>query len=242
MTTGVRLYNKSNQTMISSKDICFGLSQKLIAVDDLNGGARWGKYVWLAGTTGCISPLIVYELNDVSTRVQVLSGTSNATGFDIKVFTVGTRGLAPNLYVFDIASVARLEGQCVFRMYREDGELAFDNRIRNLEVVGEVVDGMVLDANKKYGVLLRSSPSYVSRSDSRRSGPWVYEREQEVRELVWREGNILRHQEVQILDRELKFAAESYGPTGPMKYEGYAANKSLASPLLIDLTLIKSLE
>lgn len=242
MTTGVRLYNESNQTMISSKDICFGLSQKLIAVDDGYGGARWGKYVWLAGTTGCISPLIVYELNDVSSRVQVLSGTSKATGFDIKVFTVGTRGVAPILYVFDIASVAKLEGQCVFRMYREDGELAFDNRIRNLEIVGEVVDGMTLDANKKYGVLIRSSPSYVTRTDSTRSGAWVYERERETRELLWREGDILRHQEVLILDRTLKFGADSYGNSLPSRYEGYTANKSLASPLLIDLTLIKSLE
>ena len=241
MTAGVKLYNDNNQTMISSKDICFGLSQKLIAVDD-GRGAYWGKYRWNVATTGCISPLIVYELGDVNTRSQILSGTSNTTGFTFMVFTVGSRGTAPNLYVFDIASVAKLEGQCVLRMFREDGELAFDNRIRHLEVVGEVVDGMALDANKKYGVLIRSSPSYVTRMDSRRSGAWVYEREQEIRGLVWREGNILRHQEVKILDRELKFGADSYGNSLPSRYEGYSANKSLASPLLIDLTLIKSLE
>lgn len=241
MTSGVRINNGSNQTMINNKDICFGLSQKLVAVDD-GYGADWGKYRWNVETSGCISPLIVLELGDINTRSQILRGTSHATGFTIKVFTVGSRGAAPNLYVFDIASVAKLEGQCVFRMYREDGELAFDNRIRNLEIVGEVTDGMLLDPNKKYGVLLRSSPSYVSRMDSRRSGAWVYEREQEVRELVWREGNILHHREVQILDRELKFGADSYGPTGPMKYNGYTSNKSLAKPLLIDLTIVKALE
>jgi len=241
MTTGVKLYNENNQMMVNNIDICFGLSQKLIAVP-YGYRADWGKYKCNAETTGCISPLIVYELGTEETRTQVLRGVSNASGFTITVFTT-SQGLSPNLYVFDVASVAKLEGKSVFRLYRPDGELAFDNRIRNLEVVGEAIDGMALNPNKQYGVLIRSSPSFVTRTDSRRSGPWVYEREREIRELLWRDGNTLRHQEVKILDRELKFAAESYGPGGYREqYDGYASNKSLASPLLIDLSIIKSLE
>ncbi len=239
MTTGVRVSNSKNQVMISNEDICFGLSQKLTATTA--SIKNWGKCSGNVQATGCISPLIVYELGDVVTRIQASGGTSNTSGFNFIFFST-TPSIPANVYVFDVASVAKLDGMSVLRMYRADGELAFDNRIRNLEVIGEVEDGMVLDPNKKYGVLIRSSPSYTVRSDSRRSGAWVYEREQDIREMVWRDGNTLRHQNVQVLDRELKFAADSYGPTGPIRYDGYTSNKSLAKPLLIDLTIVKALE
>lgn len=240
MTAGIKIFNKDRQMMVSNNDICFGLSQKIIATS-ASKRAYDKPFMGNASVTGCVNPLIVYNLEDEANMVNILNGTSNPSGFDF-TFITKNGSITADFYIFDISANAQKQGQPVFRLYTPDGELAFDSRVKGLAVIGEVYDGMLLDPNKQYGVLMRSRSPYIRADNWWESGRKVYWEIINSYQMTWRDGNTLRHSMTRLSYALEWFWRDTFGPAGPSHQDGMVQNKQVATPLLVDLSLIKSLE
>lgn len=239
MSAGIKIYNNNRQVMIDNNDICFGLSQKFTVATETT--ASIGKRFYGNFTAkDCISPLIVYELGGTNERIYVEDVVSKTNGFDLRFFALTP--IVANFYIFDMAQVAQMTGTSVLRLYNRDGNLSFDNRIKHLSIVGEVYDGMPLDPNKKYGILIRSRSPYINEVRMWKDGKRLYDRTTRKYQMVWRDNNTLKVDMVTEIDATNWYWLYTGGPAGTTISNGDTYNIELAKPLLVDLTLIKSLE
>lgn len=236
MTAGIKLYNGNRQVIAQSNQISFGLAQKLSQVSQkptqpiLQLGTAW-KYRAIFDFD-CTLPLVVLALGDINNRSALISTTvSNAT---CQVRFLTESPIEQKLFVYDIPSRCTLVGSAAMRIYRDDGELAFDSRLGHLSVVGEALPETVLDPNKKYGLLFRSRPALQERQESWTSGGRLYVRQYTKRQIYWIDNNRLKTDMVQTREYNNWYVGGGFGVIRDSDYN--QDFRELLRPLLIDIT------
>ncbi len=243
MSAGIKLYNGNRQVLVDSSTVCFGLSQVHAVTTSTQRppnvelppvGVNNAQYGYLK-VDNCYMPMIVYELADVSRRIHLYQINSSGNGFELCFFVFsGTQTV--NFYIFDVASHCTLNGQSALRIYKSDGELAFDSRLKHLSIVGVANDGVNLDGGKRYGILLRSKPPIEREWREWVSGSRFYVYNADRHQMLWQENNVLRSQLVTTYEHTSWF----WRSTGGVRnlYSGLSHTKELSPPLLVDLTAI----
>ena len=137
--------------------------------------------------------------------------------------------------MFDNPQNAIISGQAALKIYNPNtGQLTFDSRLKHLQILGEIYDGMPIDPTRKYGVLLRSKLGFHYEWISKVSGGKWYVDEYWRSDLIWIEGSVIRVGRALIRERHNWYYLSTGNPS-PTEIVDYP---QLATPLLVDLTLI----
>lgn len=177
--------------------------------------------------------MVALALGDINSRSALTRIVVNNETCQVTFLT--ERPVAHELFVYDIPSRCTLVGNAAMRIYRDDGELAFDSRLRHLSVIGEALPETVLDPNKKYGLLFRSRPAMQERQESWTRGGRLYVRQYTKRQMYWIDNNRLKTDMVQT--REYNNWYVGSGGFGVIRDSDYNQDfRELLRPLLIDIT------
>lgn len=236
MTAGVKIYNGNRQVLVDDT------YQNLALSSVMNMGADKGAWSWDSSIIdfsyqGNI-PVLVYGLGDINNRLYVAKTKQQTDGsYGVKyVQAPADKVNKPCVfYVFDNPQNAIINGQAALKIYNPNtGQLTFDSRLKHLQILGEIYDGMPIDPSRKYGVLLRSKLGFKYEWISKVSGGKWYVDEYWRSDLVWIEGSVIRVGRVLVRERHNWYWLSTGNPS-PTEIADYP---QLATPLLVDLTLI----
>lgn len=236
MTAGVKIYNGNRQVLVDDT------YQNLALSSVINMGADKGAWSWDSSTVdfsykGNI-PVLVYEIGGINNRLYVAKTKQQSDGsYAVKyVQAPADKVNKPcTFYVFDNPQNAIINGQAALKIYNPNtGQLTFDSRLKHLQILGEIYDGMPIDPSRKYGVLLRSKLGFHYEWISKVSGGKWYVDEYWRSDLIWIEGNVIRVGRALIRERHNWYWLSTGNPSPSLSYD----YPQLATPLLVDLTLI----
>lgn len=236
MTAGVKIYNDNKQVLVDDTYQNLALSNVYYIGSD-KGAWSWSNTEFGFYYYGLI-PVMVYELGDINHRLYISKTKQQSDGsYGVKFVQSPADKVnkSCNFYIFDVPQNAIISGQAALKIYNTStGQLTFDSRLKHLQILGEIYDGMPIDPNRKYGVLLRSKLGFKYEFNSRTSGGKWYVDEYWRSDLIWIENNVIRVGRELIRERH-NWYYQSTGNPSPTEIYDYP---QLATPLLVDLTLI----
>lgn len=223
MTAGIMIYNNKKQVLINSNY----KNNALISTIDISNITQQEI------TFGNKPIIIVEELLSVNQKMADV-GLKYDNGI-YKLNVNNPKKSAQKIFIFGEPNNENVTTRAALIIYKKGtNEVAFDSRLKYLQIVGELTNDMLIDTNKTYGIIRRvpSANNWVM-YNYRRSGGKYYYREQE-----WHEDYGIDANKVKIFDRYTKnidsFFVDRPAPSMNVRY-----NPSY-KPLLVDLSTIVS--
>lgn len=236
MTAAVKIYNGDRQVLVDDTYQNLAVSSVYYIGSD-KGAWSWSNTEFDFSYRGDM-PVLVYGLGDINQRLYISKTKQQNDGSYGVKFVQAPADKANKtcmFYIFDVPSNAIKDGQAALRIYNPlTGQLTFDSRLKHLQILGEIYDGMPIDPSRKYGVLLRSKLGFKYEFNSRTSGGKWYVDEYWRSDLIWIDGNVIRVGRELIRERHNWYYLSTGNPS-PTEIYDYP---QLATPLLVDLTLI----
>ncbi|MFB6349504.1 hypothetical protein ACFBZI_08725 [Moraxella sp. ZJ142] len=237
MSAGIKIYNHNQQVSINSNDLMFCLAikdtiQSPKGRPQINTTLAVSNYIDASrGYSGLRMPLLVHEIGGWDKRIQ-LTNYQKKDGI-VKIAFWTPEEMPVNVFFFDLSSnFTAPSGGAGLKMYTQNGELSFDSRMKHLKIIGVANDGMSLEPNKKYGILVRSLPDTVEEEQWSQDKRKIYHTQIYKRKLFWIENNTLRASMIET-GREENWYWRS---TGRPYSNGGTGKKEMVPPLLVDIT------
>lgn len=219
MSAGIRIYNHNSQVMIDS-------SYKNIA---------FNRVIDLAGVTSTSydlgdKPVIIVEELPHAGSVMSRIGLGYQNGYKLYVNNIGK--IAQKIFVF--GEPAQLpKGTAGFIIYKNGtSEVAFDSRLRYLQIIGEISSDMPVSTDKKYGIIRRvpSGDNYYMQHTGTRRGRYYYV------DQTWHESYCIDNDKIKIFNHYTRNIDSWFGDR-----PAYNINVKYDipyKPLLVDLTQV----
>lgn len=224
MSAGIKIYNRNKQVLINSDYKNIALRQTIdlsnIEKSEIPLGNR---------------PVVIVE-ELLSTQQKMAEIALKYDGTYTLLINNENRA-KQKIFVFgepDNSNITSKVGMIVYK--RGTNEVAFDSRLNYLQILGDIYHDMPIDPNKKYGIIRRVpiGKSWYMWNTGRRNGRYYYT-ERESYEDYGIDGD-----KIKIFDRITKdinsYFVDRPAPNTDVRY------RVNHKPLLVDLTLIKSLE
>lgn len=224
MSAGIKIYNRNKQVLINSDYKNIALRQTIdlsnIEKSEIPLGNR--------------PVVIVEELLSTQQKMAEIAlkydGTytlliNNANRAKQKIFVFGEP---------DNSNITSKVGMIVYK--RGTNEVAFDSRLNYLQILGDIYHDMPIDPNKSYGIVRRVpiGINWLMQNTGRSKNRYYYT------EKRWYEDYGIDSNKVKIFERYItdvnSFFIDRPAPNHDVRY------RVNHKPLLVDLTLIKSLE
>ena len=219
MSAGIRIYNANSQVLIDSNYKNIALNK----VIDLTGVTNTNYEL------GDKSVVIVEELPAIgSVMSRVRLGYNN--GYRAYVSNIGK--IAQKLFVFGEPEQLP-KGPAGFIIYKNGtSEVAFDSRLKYLQIIGEISNDMPINPDKKYGIIRRvpSGDNHYSQHTGTSNGRYYYV------EQIWHESYCIDNGKIRIFNHYTRNINSWFGdrpiPNISIKYD------IPFKPLLVDLTQV----
>ena len=220
MSAGIKIYNSKSQVLINSGYKNIALIQ-IINLSDIEKTQI---------TLGSKPVVIVEELLSVH---QKMAGVALKYDGTYHIVINNPDRATQRLFVFGEPGDSNIAGKAGLVIYQNGtNEVAFDSRLSYLHVLGDSYHDMIIDPNRRYGIIRRvpAGMNWLVRNTGQRNGRYYYI------EQIWYEDYGYDRDRFKIFNRYTTNYESWFGdrPAPNTDYRYQVKYK----PLLVDLTLV----